>query len=370
MEHLRNGHDVPWISKTASIERFSPPWTVRREVWTESMRLEHSGISTDILLFSELGSSLTHHYRVYRGGLPHATFRSDYMTRLRALLPTPHNTTGEPTSPPESGRGATPRSARRSHRLSRPVHVMSEAVYELPLLTIQNPSDMIGETILDCRPPGLPVSIPLSVLSPRTLENAMGTSVFNPSREEGRSIMDMDTSEITISRIVGFPWNDPGTDVEDELPTPASSPAQCTTLAVRPVQPGNPQEREDNFDLDLAKVLLDVSVMPMMISPIEEAEEVYGPDVSREGPYDVYDVPTESGQYPLILNSMPGCQYRMTSDDDRDSRADLDPAYGIHLHDPRMMEYMGAPESARHLGRTPEYWLEPMGRFDCIMMPA
>ena len=55
MEHLRNGHDVPGISKTASIERFVPPWTVRREVWTESMRLEHSGISTDILLFSELG---------------------------------------------------------------------------------------------------------------------------------------------------------------------------------------------------------------------------------------------------------------------------------------------------------------------------
>ena len=52
----------------------------------------------------------------------------------------------------------------------------------------------------------------------------------------------------------------------------------------------------------------------------------------------------------------------MTSYDDRDSRADLDPAYGIHLHDPRMMEYMGAPESARLLGRIPEYWLEHMGR--------
>ena len=52
----------------------------------------------------------------------------------------------------------------------------------------------------------------------------------------------------------------------------------------------------------------------------------------------------------------------MTSYDDRDNRYDLDPAYGIHLHDPRMMEYMGAPESARLLGRSPEYWLEHMGR--------
>ena len=203
MEHLQNGQDVQWISKTASIERFAPPWTVRREVWTESMRLEHSGISTDILLFSELGLSLTHHYRVYRGGLPHAAFRSDYMTRLRALLPSP-------ASPPETGRGATPRSARRSHRLSRPVCVMLEAVGELPLLTVQNPADMVGATVIDCRPPGLQVLIPLSALSPGTLENARGTSGFNPSREEGQSIMDMDTNEITINRIVGFPWNTPG----------------------------------------------------------------------------------------------------------------------------------------------------------------
>ena len=82
---------------------------------------------------------------------------------------------------------------------------MSEAVGELPLLTVQNPADMVGATIIDCRPPGLPVSIPLSALSPGTLENARGTSGFNPSREEGQSIMDMDTNEITISRIVGFP---------------------------------------------------------------------------------------------------------------------------------------------------------------------
>ena len=102
LEHLWNGHDVPWISKTASIEKYAPPWTVRRELWTDSLRVEHSGISTDILLFSELGLSLTQHYRVYRGGLPHAMFRTDYMQRLRALLPSPRLTGGEPASPTTS----------------------------------------------------------------------------------------------------------------------------------------------------------------------------------------------------------------------------------------------------------------------------
>ena len=270
MDHLRNAHDVPGISKTASIERFVPPWTGRRELWTDSLRPEHSGISTDIMLFSDLGLPLAYHYRVHRGGLPHAAFHGDYMTRLRALLPTPPSTNGEPVSPPEAVRGATPKSTRRSHRPFRPVHVMSAAVCDLPVLSIQDPADVVGASVVDCRPPVLPVSIPLSALSPRTVENARGTSGFNPSRTEGPSIMDMDTNEITIERIVGFPWNDPGTDVEDELPTPASSPAQCTTPAVMTGESGVPQELKDNFDLDLVKVLLDVSVMPMMISPIED----------------------------------------------------------------------------------------------------
>ena len=37
-------------------------------------------------------------------------------------------------------------------------------------------------------------------------------------------------------------------------------------------------------------------------------------------------------------------------------------AYGIHLHDPRLLEYVGTPESARLLSRSPEYWLHHMGR--------
>ena len=93
----------------------------------------------------------------------------------------------------------------------------------------------------------------------------------------------------------------------------------------------------------------------------QDAQDI-GPDLTREGPFDACEVEPEPGQSPLVLNSMPGCQFRMTSYDDRDNRADLDPAYGIHLHDPRMMEYMGAPESACLLGRSPEYWLEHMGR--------
>ena len=72
---------------------------------------------------------------------------------------------------------------------------MSEAVDDGPLLTVQNPADMVGETVIDCRPPVLSVSIPLSALSPRTVCNAREISGFKPPQETGQSIMDMDTND-------------------------------------------------------------------------------------------------------------------------------------------------------------------------------
>ena len=427
LEHVRSGHDAPWVSKTASIEKYAPPWTVRRQLWTDSLRIEHSGISTDMLLFSEVGMPLTQHYRVYKGGLPHAVFRTDYMARLRSLLPSPGGT----DTPPENVCGVTPKSVRHPHRLSQTKRLVPETVVKGPILTEQNPAEMIGETVIDCWPSLLPVSIPLSGLSPETISGARNCVSYQPSEETGQSIMNMDTSEITI---VGF-------------------------------------GRGESFDLELAKVICDVSVLPSLVSPLQEVEvsscanaadyaapavptvetvlespgytvpeelgcswmpefvpgsEVVnadeggylwslqeplpplavtppiapmvaeinppsgplnscetvrtlvtkgspasaecvvtddaGPDLSREGPFDACDADQEPGQSPMVLDSMSGCQYRMTSYEERTNRDDLDPSYGIHLHDPRMMEYMGAPESARLLGRTPEYWLEHMGR--------
>ena len=55
----------------------------------------------------------------------------------------------------------------------------------------------------------------------------------------------------------------------------------------------------------------------------------------------------------------------MTSYDSA-NRPDLDLAYGLHLHDPRFLEYVGAPESARLLSHTPYYWLHHMTRCQAI----
>ena len=173
----------------------------------------------------------TQHYRVYKGGLPHPVFRTDYLSRLRSLLPSP----GGADTPPDDVCGVTPTSVRRPHRLSRPKRLFPDSVANrAPILTEQNPAEMIGETVIDCRPALLPVSIPLSGLSPETISGAWDCVSYLPLEETGQSIMNMDTNEISINRIVGFVWNDGGTDVEDELPTPASSPNQIVVPAIPP----------------------------------------------------------------------------------------------------------------------------------------
>ena len=308
---------------------------------------------------------------------------------------------------------------------------------------------MIGETVIDCLPSLLPVSIPLSGLSPETISGARNCVTYQSSEETGQSIMNMDTSEITINRIVGFVWDEEGTDVEDEMPTPVSSPTQIVVPAIPPAGTADPFGRGDGFDLELAKVICDVSVLPSLVSPLQEVEvppcanaadyaapaletvlespgytvpeelgyswmpefvpvsevvsadeggylqslqkplpplavtptiapmvaeitppsgplnscetvrtpvtkgspssaecvamDDVGLDLSREGPFDACNADQEPGQSPMVLDSMSGCQYRMTSYEDQTNRDDLDPSYGIHLHDPRMMEYMGAP---------------------------
>ena len=93
------------------------------------------------------------------------------------------------------------------------------------------------------------------------------------SEETGKSIMDMDTNEITINQIVGFEWDEAGTYRKDEMPIPVSSPVQIVIY---------PFGRGDDFDFDLAKVMCDVSVIPSIITPLEELEV---PPPSRAAEY-------------------------------------------------------------------------------------
>ena len=127
------------------------------------LKSNHLGISTDVLLFSDINLSLVHHYRIHKRGLPHIAFRKDYMSRLRALLPSPvaqsKDSVLSPVSTgPVSLRQASsaeldvesPRRTRCAKRQIRPVRVMGESVGDLPILMIQDPSDVQGARVYDC----------------------------------------------------------------------------------------------------------------------------------------------------------------------------------------------------------------------------
>ena len=80
----------------------------------------------------------------------------------------------------------------------------------------------------------------------------------------------------------------------------------------------------------------------MSLTPV-----VSGPvDLSWEGPFDAFCVPSDTGGHPLIVEGLPGCPYRMTSYREEDI-AEVDPTFGVQLHHPRFLECIGATESAR-----------------------
>ena len=54
-------------------------------------------------------------------------------------------------------------------------------------------------------------------------------------------------------------------------------------------------------------------------------------DVSREGLFDAYCSPMDTGDYPLVSTGLPGCPYRFKSYT-APAVADTDPAFVIQLH--------------------------------------
>ena len=86
------------------------------------------------------------------------------------------------------------------------------------------------------------------------------------------------------------------------------------------------------------------------------------PDLSHEGPFDIHQDHPRSVASPRLLQDTQGCPFRMTSYDEETNGPDFTPAYGVQLHDPCLLEYVGAPESARLTSRSPEYWVHHMGR--------
>ena len=115
--------------------------------------------------------------------------------------------------------------------------------------------------------------------------------------------------------------------------------------------------------LERHSVSADRSSPPEPLSPVVPPPQ----DLSRHGPFDVSCAPSDTGDHPLLSEGLPGCPCRLTYYDIVDV-AEVDPACGLRLHHPMFLEYVGAPESARLLTRTPGHWVQAVDWGDAVAM--
>ena len=88
-----------------------------------------------------------------------------------------------------------------------------------------------------------------------------------PLWEEGPSIGDVDSNTVVFPELGVAPLIDSGTDLEDELPTPNDSPDSVVVRSAVAAVPEVCPAPRGGFYLELVKALLDVSMVPMMITP-------------------------------------------------------------------------------------------------------
>ena len=211
MDHVRGSHRVPEEVQHIKLEMLIPPWTVTRQVYMDSLTSRHSGISNDILLFSDIGLSLTHHYRVHKRGVPHVAFRRNYMSQLHALLPLPAVplTEGRSPDPGSSSVGDSPevmddlsRPSRRTFARRHLTQIRETPRRIAPRLTEQDTLAAAGSKVFDCRPQVLPGAIDVSgteLAEIRSTTRAGVATAAPPEREQsfgGGGLAEFDMSGV------------------------------------------------------------------------------------------------------------------------------------------------------------------------------
>ena len=229
----------------------------------ESLTFRHSGISNDILLFGDIGMTLSHHYRLYKKGVPYVSFCKIYLSQS----PNVCSQFGQRGSP-ESGCSMmeeSPEAVDGCHRPSRHAfarrripRVRETPTRIAPRLTELDPLAAAGAMVFDCRPQVLPRAMDVSGTELPEIRSMPRTSAAMsqpPEREQsfgGRvDLLGSICPELGVTPLI-----DPGTDFEDELRAPADRPAVDNT----------------DMDSELQSVFVDVVSLPAMITPVSDVD--------------------------------------------------------------------------------------------------
>ena len=174
-------------------------------------------------------------------------------------------------------------------------------------------------------------------------------------RPAGASVQQADITEPPPPNYVGF--NNPffGTPIAFAQCRNTAGMDTTTTLPVYSI----PRNCSVGVDQSSVPTVYASGVTPDNI-PWSTAEDIIR-DIAREGPFDPDTTPMDTEDSPLINASMPGCPFRMTSYTGP-AMVDADTRYGLQLHHPRFLEFIGAPESARLLNQSPSFWVDRLGQ--------
>ena len=86
-----------------------------------------------------------------------------------------------------------------------------------------------------------------------------------------------------------------------------------------------------------------------------------GPSSHPDGGSSAAAPPMDMEDGPLLETGLPGCPFRFTPYSGQ-LFTDENPAFGLQLHYPGLLEFVGAPRSARLLYRSPTFWVDQLGK--------
>ena len=81
LRHLQDKHGGSQYVAVENLGKFFTPWTVSRDIWLTALRPDVSGIGVDVRLFHEAGCRLVHKYRMYKDPFSHSALRGHWSSR-------------------------------------------------------------------------------------------------------------------------------------------------------------------------------------------------------------------------------------------------------------------------------------------------
>ena len=188
--------------------------------------------------------------------------------------------------------------------------------------------------------------------------SAIVTPIHDPQEEPVVLPAECRTPDAHVDLLVApaGPIVVPDDDVQPPTGSVGCSPIPLTTLAVptrgknlsfrdQPwVDPSSGGEPAD-YRLPAAPLTSRLVTTSQHVGELDAVRERMNvPDLSREGPFDIHRGHHHSGASPHLRQDNQGRPFRMTSYDAEKGGPDFSPAYGVQLHDPRLLEYVGALE--------------------------